>query len=152
MNDKSSAPSVTWMFLVRNYQGNKKPGAGPGSVMGAQQWHAMMAWRQRLWVFMAAATSRLPSRSFSVGRGADMGGGGGQGADVGAEQEQLVATDGDVSFRDLHAGVADRFDFPTYEHDAGFETVLDEVVKKCFFIICYGHEFGKSTINPYRVG
>ncbi|WP_157094820.1 hypothetical protein SR858_14135 [Duganella zoogloeoides] len=43
MNDKSSAPSVTWMFLVGNYQGYKKPGAWPGSVMGAQQWRVNIA-------------------------------------------------------------------------------------------------------------
>ena len=67
-----------------------------------------------------------------------------------AEESLLsrVCVAGDVGFLDLDAGIADGLDFPAFEHDAGFETVLDEVVKKCFFIICYGHEFGNANDKP----
>ena len=44
----------------------------------------------------------------------DMGGGGRQGADMRAEQEEFIAADDDVGFLDLYAGVADGFDFPSF--------------------------------------
>src|SRR5690554_780331 len=57
-----------------------------------------------------------------------MGGGGRQRCEVRAEQVALAFTDGDVGFLQTCAAGAQALYFPPFEHEAGLELLLDEVV------------------------
>ena len=63
-----------------------------------------------------------------------VGGCGGQGRDVHADEEQLATLDDDVGFLDVHPPGADGLDFPAFEDDAGLVFFLDEVIVKGFFV------------------
>ena len=84
-----------------------------------------------------AADFPLVQQQFALAQrvGEDMGGGGLQRRQMGADQEQLAAVDGDVAFFELDAAGAQAFDFPALQYDAGFELLLDGVVKARFAII-----------------
>ena len=69
----------------------------------------------------------------------DMGGGGRQGADMGAEQVNLAIAHDDIGLFQLHASVADGFDYPAVQDDTRFEALLDKVVVKSFSIVNNGH-------------
>lgn len=71
--------------------------------------------------------------------GADVGGGRGQGADVGTEQVNLALTDDDVGFLELHPSGPDGFDLPAFQHHTRLEAFLDEVVVEGFFIVDNAH-------------
>ena len=52
----------------------------------------------------------------------------GIGRDVAVDQPQLGAFDGGVAFGDVGLALAQRLDLGAFQHDAGLEVVLDEVV------------------------
>ena len=72
----------------------------------------------------------------------DVGGGSGQGADVGAEQVDLALADDDVGFLELYPSGPDGFDLPAFQHHARLEAFLDEIIVEGFFIVDDAHERG----------
>ena len=73
------------------------------------------------------------------GVGFDVGGGGGQGGDVAADQVECPFFPVYVAFFELHPSGADGFDLPAVQYQAGFEFVFDKVVVKGFFIVGNAH-------------
>lgn len=68
-----------------------------------------------------------------------MGGGGGQGADVGAEQIDLALFDDHVGFLELHPPGADRLHLPAFEGHARLETLFDEIIVKRLLVVDNAH-------------
>ena len=58
-----------------------------------------------------------------------MGGGRGQGCDIGAQQPDFAIPKDRVSFFQVAARGAQAFDFPTRQYDPGFDLVFDEIVE-----------------------
>jgi len=71
---------------------------------------------------------------------ADVGGGGGQGADVRTEQVDLALADDDVGFLELHPSGPDGFDLPAFQRHARLEAFLDEIIVEGFFVVDDAHE------------
>src|SRR5512143_652648 len=69
----------------------------------------------------------------------DVGGGGGQRADVAADQIYRTVLDDDIGFLQLHAAGANRLHFPALEHETGFESLFDEIIVKGFFVVGDAH-------------
>ena len=62
-----------------------------------------------------------------------------QWADVRAEQENFAIAADDIRFFQLHPAVAYGFDFPSFQHDAGFVAFFDEIVVEGFSVFCNCH-------------
>lgn len=56
-----------------------------------------------------------------------------------ADQVERTLLEDDVAFLDLGATGADRLDFPTLQHPAGFKALFDEVIEKCFLVFSNAH-------------
>ncbi len=63
----------------------------------------------------------------------------GEGADVGADQEQLAAAHRDIAVGELGAAAADRLDFPAVERQARLVALFDEIIVKRLAVLDYGH-------------
>lgn len=61
---------------------------------------------------------------------------------VGADQENLPALDGDVGLANLRAAAANRLYFPSEEHETGFVALLDEVIVARLAVLDDGHRGG----------
>ena len=64
----------------------------------------------------------------ALGFGVDVGGGGVQWVDKCTEQKSLAVFQQHVAVTQLHFASTQAFDLPTFQHQAGFEPLLDEII------------------------
>ena len=69
-----------------------------------------------------------------------MGGGGGQGADVRTEQEDLALADDDISLFELNPSGPYGFALPALQRHARLEAFLNEVIVERFFVVDNAHQ------------
>jgi len=86
------------------------------------------------------------------GVGVDVGGGRGQRAHVHAKQVQFAIAHDDVAFLELHTAIADRFDFPALQNQAGLVAVFDEIVVRGLAIVDNAHKAFLLGVLRIRCG
>src|SRR5690606_25995377 len=84
------------------------------------------------------------------GIGLHVGGRFGQRRDVRADQEKLGVADHDVAFLQLGAAGANGLDLPAFEDEAGFETLLDEVIVEGLFVLGDAHLYNSRRFRAFR--
>jgi hypothetical protein len=76
----------------------------------------------------------------------DVGGGAVQRVDLAADQEQLAIADDHIAVGQLHLALAQRLDLPAFQHDAGLEALLEEIIEGGLLVVGDAG-FGRGSVG-----